>query len=207
MSRRDGYEPLSALVLRAWERLPRIPAARSLREAAADLAWRTWDDRVRAADVLLNVAGLAVAAGDVLHLYAVRPSALRRIEAATRTLAWPTEPPSLLAEPWVVEPVGWRAGDTLTGRTWALGGYTLEGTSYLVGLEGDGARAEAWDPATGAPREGSPVLDGAAQVAWAAAAGRWATALGVLLDAGELRAEDRRELREGERTVLRTMVG
>lgn len=208
--RRDGYRPLSEFVLAAWRALPTIERTGAAKEDAALLAFTCWGEMVDQLTVFVNIAALALSAGDSLRLYALQPAALRRVAevAAKLPQTVPVASRDFFATPWALEPLGWAAGLSLTGETWSLGSYALpgDGQHFLVGMEGEGVRAEGWDPRTGTVRVGAGALDDPKQRAWAQSCARWTLALAGLVETGDLRSLERTEL-VGSRQILRTFLG
>ncbi|NTX07026.1 hypothetical protein [Myxococcus sp. CA040A] len=144
-----SYLHLSALVAKARAAHARLGLAPSmpLRDAAALAAVESWGlDVVESAHELVNMAALGVASPKPLPVHQVRPAAARHI-AETDLHSVPDERPRLLRAPWLLEVRRPEAGEALFGDTFALGGYELDGVTFLVGLtlEG-GSRVATWRP-------------------------------------------------------------
>lgn len=108
---RPDYVPLSSHVVEAFEKTARVPPNLAMREAAAYLASVTWGiEKVQALTVLLNVAGLAVASGDTVPLYTLGQGVVRRVAEALETMVTVEAPPSMMKEPWIIEPFGYERG-------------------------------------------------------------------------------------------------
>jgi hypothetical protein len=179
-------------------------ATSDLRTRAAALAvLHSGVDVVDGAPALVNVGALALAAVPRLTVHSVRPGAAGLVHA-TDLHSLPGEPPRLLRRAWLLEVRRPEAGERLFGETVSLGGYDLDGRTYLVGLDyPDGVHVAGWRPAWGErdlevalPHgESSPLIEDVdAHHEWAREAARFAVVLGLLLDAegAPLRREDDR---------------
>ena len=193
---RPEYTPLSSYVVKAFEKTARLPPNLTMREAAAKVAEATWGRAlVEELTVLLNVAGLAVAAGDRVKLYTVGQSVIDAVTHELTTMGTVDAEPSMFAEPWILEPYGYDRGVTLWGEAWGIGGYRFEDTAFLVGVEGGSARAEPWFPEwPGDPRDmvnDTVMVVGAPAdkvIRWARESLRWAVCFGRMMDAGVFRS-------------------
>jgi hypothetical protein len=211
------WQPLSALLGPLWRaaRRPDAPATMPTREAAAYMALEAFGpSTVTAQPALVNVAALAWSARARLVVHQLRPAVARLVDA-TDLHAEPPAPPALLQEAWLVEARSPERGERLFGDTACLGGYPLDGAVYLVGLRHpDGVAVVRWRPrwtgdelAEGIARDASPLIDDVdAHHAWARAAARFATVLGVLLDAtgAPLRTRDVDDAPKGSRPARGT---
>lgn len=129
---------LSDLAHSAWLRARgRAPDSLSARERAAIVAVETWGVRALDPSVpLINVAALADAARARLVVHQLRAQTAELIDATDlRTL--PSEPPALLRGPWIVEPAD--LVRPLAGGVIGVGGYEIDGRTYVVTLTSDGA--------------------------------------------------------------------
>ncbi len=192
----DYYVPLSEMVQKARAAHARLGLASTvpLREAAERTAVTAWG-RETFEDLLVvgNMAALGIAAPAPVRTHLVRPAAARHA-SVTDLHSLPEERPQLLRAPWILEVRRPELGEALFGETLALGGYTLEGTTYLVGLTLDGgARVATWRPswtggelAEGTRQDYSPLVE-PADVAewqdWARAAARFAIVYALLVEA------------------------
>lgn len=168
--------------------------------AASICALGTWPDRVTSVPELINVAAWSWLARERGTIHLVRPS-VPRLVAATDLHQLPAEAPELLRAPWCVEVQRPERGEALWGTTWALAGYELDGTHYLVGLEGDGCHVVPWTPQwsgrdltagvdttvmdydLAALGIAGSVASSPAHAEWARQAVRWATVYALLHDA------------------------
>lgn len=197
---------LAELVAEALSALRAAPAGLDLvpfRERAALTAQATWGEKVLSAPPLVNMAGLALAGGTGLAAHQVRPAAAQHV-AATDLHSLPDSPPELLRRPWLLEVRRPGAGERLFGSTFALGGYTLEGVTYLVGLTAAGAASVApWRPqwtggdlAEGTTQGHSPLIEDVGEhQSWARDAARFAVVYALLCEAegSPLRVDDARK--------------
>lgn len=200
---------LSDLLRRAWDATRAIgsggasgtlPPGVGAREAAAAVALGTWGAKAMQLPELVNLGAWAWLARGRAVVHFVRPS-VPRLVRATDLHQLPDAPPDLLRSPWCVEVGRPERGERLWGDTWALAGYELDGTHYLIGLEGEGARVVPWRPRwsgrdlaegvdTTLMDEAAAELGIAASVqgdeahrAWAVEAARTAVVYALLLDA------------------------
>lgn len=193
-----GIAPLIRACHETMRKSPLPLRAMPPREAAAAVAIATWG-RERAIDLpeLINIAMLAVQMPR-LAVHELR-GRVPAVVDETDLHSLPDEPPGLLRAPWLLE-VRTPGPESLfpTGSDSAccsLGGYELEGTYYLVGLDyPDGATVVRWRPTwSGGELEAGVVverdtsllggIDAADHAAWGAAAARFSVVLGLLLDA------------------------
>lgn len=194
--RPTDYAHLSALVAKARAAHARLGSAPTtpLRDAAALAAVEAWGlSTVESAHELVNMAALGVASPKPLPVHHVRQAAARHV-AETDLHSLPDERPRLLRAPWLLEVRRPEAGEALFGDTFALGGYDLDGTTFLVGLSLDGgSRVATWRPtwAGGDLEEGTtqghshlvePGNVGPWQD-WARAAARFAVVYALLVEA------------------------
>ncbi|WP_426751745.1 hypothetical protein [Myxococcus sp. Y35] len=199
--------PLSELVAEVLSALRVAPAGLELvpfRERAELTAQATWGESlVLSAPPLVNMAGLALAGRKGLSAHQVRPAAAAHV-AATDLHSLPDSPPELLRRPWLLEVRRPSAGERLFGSTFALGGYMLEGTHYLIGLTASGAANVApWRPqwtgedlAEGTQQERSPLIDDVGEhQQWARDAARFAVVYALLCEAegSPLRVDEARK--------------
>jgi hypothetical protein len=195
---------LTTLLRDAWARARTAPpgvAALPVRQAAVAVALETWGEgRVTSLPELINLGAWSWLSRERAIVHTVRPS-VPRLVASTDLHQLPDAPPALLAAPWCVEVGRPERGERLWGETWALAGYTLDGTTYLIGLDGEGAHVVPWRPRWSGRELAAGVdtrvmddvlaelglvgtVEGApAHAAWAVEAVRWAVTYAVLLDA------------------------
>lgn len=140
----------------------------------------------------VNIAAMALTMTR-LTVHQVSPAVVRRV-GETDLHSLPDEAPRLLRGPWLLE-VSDPSRERLVGATASLGGYSLDGVTYLVGLEWpDGAWVSQWRPtwggvelAAGVPleRDTQLLVDTSAEELRdrAREAARLAVVLGLLLDA------------------------
>ncbi|QDE83331.1 hypothetical protein [Myxococcus xanthus] len=198
---------LAELVAEALASLRSAPAELGLvpfRQRAVLTAQATWDEGAPLrAPPLVNVAGLALAGGMGLVAHQVRPAASAHV-AATDLHSLPDSPPEFLRRPWLLEVRRPSAGERLFGSTFALGGYQLEGTTYLIGLTAAGAASVApWRPqwtgedlTEGTRQERSPLIDDVGEhQQWARDAARFAVVYALLCEAegSPLRVDEARK--------------
>lgn len=187
------WQSLSDLVLEVAPVTRTVPADEPIREAAALVASQCWGmaEALRR-PALVNVAALAVAAtrGRLL-VHQVRPAAAMLVDS-TDLHSLPSEAPSLLRRPWILEARRPETGERLFGSTASLAGYEVDGATYLLGLQyPDGAAVARWTPhwtgediEAGIPAETSPLIaDVDAHHEWAREAARFVIVLGLLLEA------------------------
>lgn len=192
----DYYVPLSEMVRKARAAHARLGLSSTvpLREAAERTAVAAWGhETVADLLVLINMTALGIAAPAPVRTHMVRPAAARHA-SVTDLHSLPEERPQLFRAPWLLEVRRPELGETLFGETIALGGYHLEGTTYLVGLTLDGgARVATWRPswtggelAEGTRQDYSPLVEPADVVEWqdwARAAARFAVVYALLVEA------------------------
>src|ERR1700753_4282786 len=137
----------------------------------------------------VNIAALALAFQDRIEITQVTGGAMHLVHA-TDLHAVPAEPPRLLRRPWLIEAA--KPGEVLFLDTFALGGYELDGTTYLVGLRlPDGVAVARWTPSwsgedlnEGVSPDTSPLIDDIeGHHEWTRQAARFAVILAVLLEA------------------------
>lgn len=194
--RPPDYVPLSELVAKARAAHARLGLATTtpLREAAGHTAIAAWGlEMVEDLQELVNMAALGIVASAPVRTHQVRPAAARHV-AETDLHSLPEERPQLLRAPWLLEVRRPELGEALFRETFALGGYNLEGTTYLVGLTLDGGACVAtWRPswtggdlAEGTRQDYSPLVE-PAHVGelqdWARAAARFAVVYSLLVEA------------------------
>jgi len=196
------------------------------RAAASAVALATWGERLVAdLPALVNLAAWAWLASERAVIHETRPS-VARLVAATDLHQLPDAPPALLREPWCVQAQRPERGERLWGDTFALAGYQLDDTHYLISLDGEGAHVVPWRPQWSArdleagvtttvydPLLAQFGLEGTVpgapdHAAWAREAVRWAVVYGLLLDAagapvrvtaeGPPRERDPRKAREAK---------
>ncbi|WP_223644432.1 hypothetical protein [Corallococcus sp. EGB] len=187
---------ISDLLAKVAPHLDRVPSrpADDLQSVAAELAASTWSRRmVEDAPILIDVAMLGLLGRRQLAVHQLRGAAARHA-SLTDLHSLPDAPPALLRQPWLLEARHPDEGDRLFGDTFALAGYSLDGTSYLLGLLGNGAAAFApWRPRwtgedldEGTHQERSPLIDEGhafGHAAWAREAARYAVVFGLLAEA------------------------
>ncbi len=202
-----GFCLLSEIVRPVWRDIRRAPAPSTpnLRDAA--LAWsiatgivdpslmiphgHRLDEELGESWVHVNVCALAIAARERLIVHALRPS-IPRVVAETDVHSVPSEPPRLLRGPWIVEVRRPQQGERLFGETVSLGGYSHNGSIYLIGMTYPvGIWMSRWCPRW----EGEEIEDGVrvqrsalledvtAHAQMTREAARFAVVLGLLLDA------------------------
>ncbi|GEL75521.1 hypothetical protein [Myxococcus virescens] len=198
---------LAELVAEVLSALRSAPAGLDLvpfRQRALLTAQAAWDEGAPLrAPPLVNVAGLALAGGAQLVAHQVRPAAAQHV-AATDLHSLPDSPPAILRRPWLLEVRRPSAGERLFGSTFALGGYTVEGVTYLVGLTASGAANVApWRPqwtggdlAEGTRQAHSPLIEDVGEhQSWARDAARFAVVYALLCEAegSPLRVDEARK--------------
>ncbi|NNB89657.1 hypothetical protein [Corallococcus exiguus] len=173
---------------------------------AEELAASAWGlEAVEAEPNLIDVAMLGLLGRHQLVVHQLHGAASQHA-AVVDLHALPDTPPALLRQPWLLEVRHSDEGARLFGDTLSLSGYTLDGTSYLLGLLGDGnAIVAPWQPrwtgedlAEGTHQERSPLIDeghAPAHAAWAREAARYAVVFDLLAEAEgtPLRIEDGRQ--------------
>jgi hypothetical protein len=160
------------------------------RTAAATMAANAYAiERLNAAPALINCAGLALAMPRLTR-HELTADAIELVHA-TDMHALPAEPPRLLRGAWLIES---RRPERhcLFGDTASLGGYTLDGAMYLIGIGyPDGAVVARWQPhwtgedldASVTPDTASPLIDDVEHhTAWARQAARFAVVFALLLE-------------------------
>lgn len=200
-----GAATLLDLVLEARARVTQSPPASVPFSVRAEvLACDCWGPETPTlAPQLANVAGLALASRERLVAHDVRPAAAAQV-GTTDMHSLPAGPPRLLQGPWLLQVRRPEAGERLWGDTVALGGYEVDGTTYLVGLGApDWCAVATWRPRwtgedleSGTQQSTSPLVDDVSGFqAWAREAARYAVVLGLLLDAegAPLRVEEERQ--------------
>lgn len=199
-----GLAELVAEVLSALRSAPAGLELVPFRERAVFTAQATWGEGApMRAPPLVNMAGLALAGGAGLVAHQVRPAAAAHV-AATDLHSLPDSPPELLRRPWLLEVRRPSAGERLFGSTFALGGYSLEGVTYLVGLTAAGAASVApWRPqwtgedlVDGTRQSHSPLIDDVGEhQQWARDAARFAVVYALLCEAegSPLRVDEARK--------------
>lgn len=189
----------------ALARLPPAPVD-NVPKVAAEVAATAWGRQmVESAPILVNLAALAILGRRRLVVHQLRGAAARHA-SVTDLHALPSEPPALLRKPWLLEVRHPDEGARLFGDTFALGGYSVGGATYLLGFLGNGGAVCApWRPrwtgedlAEGTHQERSPLVDEGdmpAHAAWVREAARYAVVFGLLAEAEgtPLRIEDARQ--------------
>jgi hypothetical protein len=165
-------------------RLPDDP-----RTAAGALALRHFGSTTMEVPACVNIAALALAFQERIEITQVTGGASHLVHA-TDLHAVPAEPPRLLRRPWLIEAA--KPGEVLYLDTFALGGYQIDGTTYLVGLRSpDGVAAARWNPTwsgedlnEGVSPDSSPLIDDIeGHHEWTRQAARFAVVFAVLLEA------------------------
>ncbi|MCY1033263.1 hypothetical protein OV207_17545 [Corallococcus sp. BB11-1] len=161
---------------------------------AEELALSTWGLKaVESEPNLIDVAMLGLLGRHQLVVHQLHGAASQHA-AVVDLHALPDTPPALLRQPWLLEVRHPDEGARLFGDTLSLSGYTLDGTTFLLGLLGDGSSVLAsWRPRwtgedldEGPRRERSLLIDEGhepAHAAWAREAARYAVIFGLLLEA------------------------
>jgi hypothetical protein len=162
------------------------------RVAAATMAATVYGTEALAnAPTLVNCAGLALSMARLTR-HELTADAIELVHA-TDLHTLPSEPPRLLRGAWILEA---RRPERrcLFGDTASLGGYTLDGAVFLLGIGyPDGAVVARWQPhwtgedldASVTPDTASPLIDDVAldfPTAWARQAARFAVVLALLLE-------------------------
>lgn len=198
---------ISDLVRQMWRVARKSPPPAELTDPRMRAAWiatmHSGEARVRELPELVNLAALTDTMRDRPVVYTLRPS-ISDLVRDTDLHSLPSEPPPLLRRGWILE-CRYDRGERLFGETWALAGYSLDGTTYLIGLEGEGARVGRWHPhwdggelEEGVPLETSPLVDDVQEHAtWTRTAAWFAVVFAILLDseASPLRTREEREKR------------
>lgn len=188
--------PLSQFVHLAWLRARAMTAQLeplSVRDRAARVAYETWGTASLDPTMpLANIAALADASRARLVVHQLRAHTTALIDATDVRLL-PTEPPTLLRGPWVVEPAD--LAQPLAGGVIGVGGYEIEGRTYVVTLTSDGGAQAGELTLHWATDEGPEIDDhgagelgllGLSREQWAQPLSqglRTALVLGLLLDA------------------------
>ena len=159
------------------------------RMAAATMATAVFGAATVATPALVNCAGLALTMPRLTR-HELTADAIELVHA-TDLHALPSEPPRLLRGAWILEA---RRPERrcLFGDTASLGGYTLDGAVFLVGIGyPDGVVVARWQPhwtgeeleASVTPDTASPLIgDVDFHTAWARQAARFAVVFALLLE-------------------------
>src|ERR1700753_1552996 len=166
-----------------------LPQSTDPRMTAGALALRYFSSDTMEVPECVNIAALALAFQERIEVNQITGGAIHLVHG-TDLHAVPAEPPRLLRRPWVIEAA--KPGEVLFLDTFALGGYELDGTTYLVGLRlPDGIAIAHWNPAwsgedlnAGVSPDTSPLIDDIdGHHEWTRQAVRFAVTLAVPLEA------------------------
>jgi hypothetical protein len=202
------WQGLGAIMPRLRRALDTLPAGLALREQAAHVALTTFGaETVSETQGLVNAGALAVLTRCQPPTWLCRPSASAVVHG-TDLHSIPTEPPTILRGPGLVEVRRPETGERLWGDVASLGWYAINETYFLMGLTyPDGFVLARWTPRwSGGELEAelpsadhSPLIDDVdAHHEFARQAARYLIVLGLLAEAetSPLRIEiDRRDRR------------
>lgn len=188
-----SFQSLSDVVRRILARSSAPPSSMGLRERGAMRAFEVWGpDAVLETPTMINCGALADELASRVVVHSLRPGVCQLVHD-TDLRSLPSEPPRLLRGAWLLEARHASRGETLFGATASLGGYVLDDTIYLVGVQyPDGAYATGWRPRwedgelpEGRVVERSPLVDEhdhASYSQWAREAARFALVAALLLE-------------------------
>lgn len=210
-TRNRPFRALSALVRDLWTtaRTAPPPADADARVRAAWIALRhSGEAALLELPEIVNIAALADQMRERPVVHMLRP-AIGALVRDTDLHSLPSEPPPLLRRSWLLESRHADRGEPLFGSTVSLGGYTLDGAVYLIGLDyPDGCRVGVWRPRwdggeleEGVALERSPLVDDVqGHATWTRTAAWFALVFGLLLDseASPVRVREERERGKGK---------
>ena len=186
----QGWRSLSDFVREMRPKIAAIPEMEPRRRADL-LAFEAFgQDFVMQNPAAVNVAALAMQHEKRMVVHEMEVG-VRRLVDGTDLRSLPSEPPRLLLTPWMIE-VKEPTRERIFGDTASLGGYELDGSLFLVGLNyPDGIQVARWEPKwcggeieEGVAHETNTALidDIDAHDRWARSAARFAVVFGLLLD-------------------------
>lgn len=186
-----AWRSLSGEIDRCIRSMHGMPDIQDFRSTAGYIAATTYGiPMVESMPALVNIAALSWLMRERRVIHRISSGVIRTVdETDLRTL--PTIGPRLFDVPWVLTSRSPERGEFLFGNTVELGGYSLEGRMFLVGLSyPDGIRVAGWRPRWGTaeleikPGGSADLIDDVdAWQDWAKQAARFILILGILMDA------------------------